>query len=117
MNLTLLLWGIPQAMRTVARLYPEYASRLRERDLVAQFRLRGETEGRWIRALLILATLTVALVFTGLAANVVLYFSDIILILVMAWLFAFVLSPVVGGIKRYLPAAPRSLVVVTLARL
>ena len=72
-----------------------------------------ETEGRWIRALLILATLTVALVFIGLAANVVLYFSDIILILVMAWVFAFVLSPVVGGIKRFLPAAPRTLVVVT----
>ena len=72
-----------------------------------------ETEGRWIRALLVLATLTVALVFIGLAANVVLYFSDIILILVMAWVFAFVLSPVVGGIKRFLPAAPRTLVVVT----
>ena len=52
-----------------------------------------ESEARWIRALLILATLTVALVFAGLASNVILYFSDIILILVMAWLFAFVLSP------------------------
>ena len=72
-----------------------------------------ESEGRWIRALLILATLTVALVFIGLAANVVLYFSDIILILVMAWVFAFVLSPVVTAIKRFLPVAPRSLVVVT----
>src|SRR5512139_960974 len=72
-----------------------------------------ETEGRWLRALLILATLTVALVFAGLAANVVLYFSDIILILVMAWLFAFVLSPMVTAIKLFLPAAPRSLVVVT----
>ncbi len=71
-----------------------------------------ESEGRWIRALIILATLTVALVFAGLAANVVLYFSDIILILVMAWLFAFVLSPIVGSIKRFLPVAPRSLVVV-----
>jgi predicted PurR-regulated permease PerM len=72
-----------------------------------------ESEGRWIRALLILATLTVALVFAGLAANVVLYFSDIILILVMAWVFAFVLSPVVELIKRILPAAPRTLVVVS----
>ncbi|MFV2062096.1 MAG: AI-2E family transporter [Chloroflexota bacterium] len=72
-----------------------------------------ESEGRWIRALLILATLTVALVFAGLAANVVLYFSDIILILVMAWVFAFVLSPLVEFIKRLLPAAPRTLVVVT----
>ncbi|MFV2064661.1 MAG: AI-2E family transporter [Chloroflexota bacterium] len=73
-----------------------------------------ESEGRWIRALLILATLTVALVFTGLAANVVLYFSDIILILVMAWVFAFVLSPLVELINRVLPAAPRTLIVVTL---
>jgi predicted PurR-regulated permease PerM len=72
-----------------------------------------ESEGRWIRALLILATLTVGLVFIGLAANVVLYFSEILLILVMAWVFAFVLSPVVTAIKRVLPAAPRSLVVVT----
>ncbi len=71
-----------------------------------------ETEGRWIRALLILATLTVALVFTGLAANVIVYFSDIILILVMAWVFAFLLSPLVDGIKRVTPAAPRTLVVV-----
>ena len=72
-----------------------------------------ETEGRWIRALLVLATLTVGLVFLGLSADVILYFSDIILILVMAWLFAFVLSPLVTAIKRFLPAAPRSLVVVT----
>jgi predicted PurR-regulated permease PerM len=71
-----------------------------------------EQEGRWIRALLILATLTVALVFTGLAAEVIVYFSDIILIVVMAWLFAFVLSPLVDGIKRLLPAAPRTLLVV-----
>jgi predicted PurR-regulated permease PerM len=72
-----------------------------------------EQEGRWIRALLILATLTVALVFAGLAADVIVYFSDIILIVVMAWVFAFVLSPLVDGIKRFLPAAPRTLVVVT----
>ncbi len=71
-----------------------------------------EQEGRWIRALLVLATLTVALVFAGLAADVIVYFSDIILIVVMAWVFAFVLSPLVDGIKRLLPAAPRTLVVV-----
>ncbi|MFZ9668077.1 MAG: molybdopterin-dependent oxidoreductase, partial [Steroidobacteraceae bacterium] len=48
MNLSVLLWGIPQAMRAMAKLYPEYASRLKERDLVAQFRLRDVPEGRWI---------------------------------------------------------------------
>jgi predicted PurR-regulated permease PerM len=55
----------------------------------------------------------VALIFIGQAASIVLFFSDIILILVMAWVFAFVLSPLVTAIKRFLPAAPRSLVVVT----
>jgi hypothetical protein len=49
MNLTVLLWGIPQAMRAAAKVYPEYAARLRERNLVAQFRLRDKPEGRWIK--------------------------------------------------------------------
>ncbi len=48
MKLSILLWGIPQAMRVAARVYPEYASRLKERNLVAQFRLRDRPEGRWI---------------------------------------------------------------------
>ena len=49
MNLSVLLWGIPQAMRAAARVYPEYAARLKERNLVAQLRLRDRPEGRWIR--------------------------------------------------------------------
>jgi len=49
MKLSVLLWGIPQAMRMAARLYPRYAERLKERNLVAQFRLRDTPEGRWIR--------------------------------------------------------------------
>ena len=71
-----------------------------------------EQEGRWIRALLVLATLTVGLVFIGLAADVVVYFSDIILIVVMAWVFAFVLNPVVDGVGRVAPAIPRIVPVV-----
>ena len=59
-----------------------------------------EREGRWIRALLILATLTVGLVFIGLAADVIVYFSDIILIVIMAWVFAFVLNPIVEAQER-----------------
>jgi predicted PurR-regulated permease PerM len=71
-----------------------------------------EHDGRWIRALLILATLTVGLVFVGLAADVIVYFSDIILIVVMAWVFAFVLNPVVDRTRGLLPAVPRTLIVV-----
>ena len=66
-----------------------------------------ERDGRWIRALLILATVTVGLVFIGLAADVIVYFSDIILIVVMAWVFAFVLNPVVDGFGRLVPSVPR----------
>lgn len=71
-----------------------------------------EQEGRWIRALLILATLTVGLVFVNLAADVIVYFSDIILIVVMAWVFAFVLNPVVDGFMRVAPKVPRIVPVV-----
>ena len=49
MNLTVLLWGIPQAMRAAAKIYPAYAARLKERNLIAQFRLRDRPEGRWIQ--------------------------------------------------------------------
>ncbi len=71
-----------------------------------------QSEGRWIRALLILATLSVALAFVGQSASIILYFSDVILILVMAWLFAFVLSPLVSVLERILPVLPRWLVAV-----
>jgi predicted PurR-regulated permease PerM len=71
-----------------------------------------QSEGRWIRALLILATLSVALAFVGQTASIILYFSDVILILVMAWLFAFVLSPLVSVLERVLPVLPRWLVAV-----
>ena len=50
MNLSLLQWGIPPAMRAAARIYPEYAERLNERDLVAQIKMRDEPDvGRWIQ--------------------------------------------------------------------
>src|SRR5688572_29575197 len=71
-----------------------------------------ESEGRWIRALLILSTLTVGLVFAWLIAQIVVYFRDVILILVMAWVFAFILSPVVTLIRRAAPVVPRNFVVV-----
>lgn len=70
------------------------------------------TEGRWIRALLVLSTATVALLLAGMVGNLAVYYSDILLILVMAWLFAFVLSPLVTLIKRLAPLLPRTFVVV-----
>ena len=49
MNLSMILWGMPQALRATALIFPEFAERLKERDLVAQFKLQDKPEGRWIK--------------------------------------------------------------------
>ena len=71
-----------------------------------------ESEGRWIHALLVLATMTVALVLLNLVAGYLVYFNDVLIIIFSAWLFAFILSPMVSGILRRVPALPRIVVVV-----
>jgi predicted PurR-regulated permease PerM len=71
-----------------------------------------ETEGRWIRALLVLSTATVTLVLAGMLGNLAVYYSDVLLIIVMAWLLAFVLSPVISLVKRLVPVLPHTLAVV-----
>jgi predicted PurR-regulated permease PerM len=71
-----------------------------------------ESERRWLRALIVLGTFAVALILLGQVASMVVYFSDILIILLLAWLFAFILSPVVAAILRASPQLPRSLVVV-----
>ncbi|MFN8518998.1 MAG: hypothetical protein U0667_06330 [Chloroflexota bacterium] len=47
----------------------------------------------------------------GSGVQLLVYFSDILLILVMAWLFAFILSPLASWIERRLPVLPRVVVV------
>jgi predicted PurR-regulated permease PerM len=71
-----------------------------------------ESERRWLRTLLVLGTLTVGLYLLGLVANVLIYFSDILITLILAWVFAFLASPIVDGITRRAAAIPRTVVVV-----
>ncbi|HEV8516676.1 MAG TPA: AI-2E family transporter [Candidatus Limnocylindrales bacterium] len=70
-----------------------------------------DRQRRWLNALLILGTLTVALVFVGLVADILVFFSDVLLIFFLAWLLAFVLSPIVTAMERALPMLPRSVAV------
>lgn len=49
MRFSIILFGMVQALRLVARLYPEFATRLKERDLVAQFKLQDNSAGRWVQ--------------------------------------------------------------------
>ena len=70
-----------------------------------------DRERRWLDALLILGTCVVTLVLLGLLADVLLYFGDVILIFFLAWLLAFVLSPVANAIVRAVPVLPRGVAV------
>ncbi len=49
MKLSIILWGIPQALRVTALIYPKFADHLKERNLTAQFKLQDNSEGRWIK--------------------------------------------------------------------
>ncbi len=71
--------------------------------------LLPESEHRWLHALLVLGTLLVGFYLLGQVAGVVLFFSDVLFILAMSWLLAFVLSPVVSLLLRAFPALPRGL--------
>lgn len=71
----------------------------------------ADSERRWLRAFLILGTLVLGFVLLGQVATILVFFSDILLILLLAWLLAFMISPLVGLILRALPFAPRAAVV------
>ena len=70
-----------------------------------------DRQRRWLEALLVMGTVVVALVLVGFLSEIFLYFGDVILIFFLAWLLAFILSPIVGLLVRKTPL-PRVLAVV-----
>jgi predicted PurR-regulated permease PerM len=74
--------------------------------------LLDERERRWLDALLILGTAAVAVILVGLVSNILLFFSDVLLVFFLAWLLAFVLSPIVTGLQRLAPFLRRGLAVI-----
>jgi predicted PurR-regulated permease PerM len=66
-----------------------------------------ERQRRWVTAVLVLGALTLALVLIGLLASIFFAFGDVVLVFFLAWLLAFILSPVVAGLTRLLPFLPR----------
>jgi predicted PurR-regulated permease PerM len=67
---------------------------------------------RWLTALLILATLTVAFVVLDYVSKWITFFSDVIMIFFLAWLLAFILSPIANGLVHLFPRLPRAIAVV-----
>jgi predicted PurR-regulated permease PerM len=66
-----------------------------------------ERQRRWVTAVLVLGTLVLAIVLISLVGSIFFAFGDIVLVFFLAWLLAFILSPVVSGMTRRIPFLSR----------
>ena len=72
----------------------------------------SDRQRRWLDALLVIGTFVVAFVLIGYLGSLFFYFGDIILVFFLAWLLAFILSPIVSFLVRHIPKLPRVVAVV-----
>ncbi len=73
---------------------------------------RRTREGRLINALLVLGVVALFLIVVGLVAQAFFFFGDVFLTFFLAWLLAFIISPVVGRLIDLDPRIPRALAAV-----
>ena len=73
---------------------------------------RKTREGRLVSALLVLGVLALFFVVVGLAAQAFFFFGDILLTFFLAWLLAFIISPIVARLVDLDPRLPRALAAV-----
>src|SRR6476661_10837573 len=66
-----------------------------------------DRQRRWLTAVLVLGAIVLAMVAIELVATVFFALGDVILVFFLAWLLAFILSPVVAGLTRLVPILPR----------
>jgi predicted PurR-regulated permease PerM len=71
-----------------------------------------DRERRWLDALLILATIALGFVVVGYLATVFFFLGDVVLVFFLAWLLAFILSPIVTVLVRVVPGLSRIAAVV-----
>jgi predicted PurR-regulated permease PerM len=71
----------------------------------------SDRDHRWLSALLILATLTFAFLVIDYVGKYLTFFNDVIMVFFLAWLLAFILSPIANGLV-HLFRVPRALAVV-----
>jgi predicted PurR-regulated permease PerM len=65
-------------------------------------------ERRWLDAALVLATVALGFVVLGFVGAVFALFSDLILVFFLAWLLAFILSPLIGRLRAVIPVLSRA---------
>jgi predicted PurR-regulated permease PerM len=66
-----------------------------------------DRQGSLLTALLVLGTIVLAFVLIGIIASAFYAFGDTILIFFLAWLLAFILSPIVTRLTNAIPVLPR----------
>src|SRR2546423_12695429 len=59
-----------------------------------------------------MTTTVVAIILIGYLGSIFFYFGDVILVFFLAWLMAFILSPIVSVLVRHIPNLPRVVAVV-----
>ena len=69
-------------------------------------------EHRWLTLLLIMATLAFTFLVIDYVGKWIAYFEDVIMIFFLAWLLAFILSPIANGLVHLFPRLPRAIAVV-----
>jgi predicted PurR-regulated permease PerM len=69
--------------------------------------LVNDRQRRWLTAALVLGTLVLAIVLISLVGSIFFAFGDIVLVFFLAWLLAFILSPLVRALTRMVPFLPR----------
>ena len=67
----------------------------------------GGRDRRLIDAILVLGVIALFFIVVGQLASVFFYFGDIFLTFFLAWLLAFIISPVVTRISAWIPRLPR----------
>ena len=72
----------------------------------------GERNGRLVGALLVLGVVALFFIVVGQVAQAFFYFGDIFLTFFLAWLLAFIISPVVGRLIALNPQLPRAVAAV-----
>src|SRR5579862_1306319 len=65
-------------------------------------------ERRWLDAIIVLAAIALGFVVLGFVGQVVSYFSDLIFTFFLAWLLAFILSPLVSRLRSAIPVLSRA---------
>jgi predicted PurR-regulated permease PerM len=67
---------------------------------------------RWLTVLVILATLAFGFVVVDYVGKWVSFFGDVIMVFFLAWLLAFILSPLASALVHLFPRLPRALAVI-----